>query len=60
MVIPAYNEAHRIGPTLLAVVAWLAENRVEAEVLVVDDGSSDSTVQVARGSLCAILESCAR
>ncbi len=48
VIIPAYNEAHRIGPTLRAVMAWLAEHRVNAEVLVVDDGSSDSTVQVAR------------
>ena len=48
VIIPAYNEAHRIGPTLRAVTAWLAANRVDAEVLVVDDGSRDATVAVAR------------
>jgi dolichyl-phosphate beta-glucosyltransferase len=48
VIVPAFNEAHRIGPTLRAVTAWLADNRVDAEVLVVDDGSNDSTVAVAR------------
>ena len=45
VVIPAYNEAERIGPTLRAVTAWLEERRLfpAHEVLVVDDGSTDAT-----------------
>lgn len=48
VVIPAFNEAERIGPTLHAVMAWLAASAIDAEVLVVDDGSHDHTVEVAR------------
>lgn len=46
LVIPAYNEARRIGPTLDRVDAYLAERGLEAEVLVVDDGSTDATVDL--------------
>lgn len=48
VVIPAFNEAQRIGPTLQTVTAWLAANVADYELLVVDDGSSDGTVRVAR------------
>jgi len=43
VVIPALNEADRIGKTLLYVREYLASQPYEAEVLVVDDGSSDDT-----------------
>lgn len=43
VVIPAYNEAERIAPTLRAVHAWLAEQAFTSEILVVDDGSTDAT-----------------
>jgi len=46
IVIPAYNEAERIVPTLRDVAAWVAQERIAAEVLVVDDGSTDATVCV--------------
>jgi dolichyl-phosphate beta-glucosyltransferase len=46
IVIPAYNEAARIAPTLRAVAGWVAMEGIVAEILVVDDGSSDATVQV--------------
>ncbi|GMV38398.1 MAG: hypothetical protein AMXMBFR64_01140 [Myxococcales bacterium] len=46
VVIPAYNEAERIGPTLDRIIAWLAENIRDYEILVVDDGSTDSTTDV--------------
>jgi glycosyltransferase involved in cell wall biosynthesis len=48
VVIPAYNEAARIGPTLRATVDWLSEQALLAEVLVVDDGSTDDTGGVVR------------
>lgn len=51
VVIPAYNEAVRLGSTLRAVVDYLRENWPEAEVIVVDDGSSDQTANLARLAL---------
>jgi len=51
VVIPAYNEAKRIGPTLDAVGRWLAEQSYESEVVVVDNRSTDDTAAVVRGFL---------
>ncbi len=44
VVIPAYNAAHLIGPTLASVAA---QSRAADEVIVVDDGSTDDTAAVA-------------
>ncbi|MFB7594561.1 glycosyltransferase [Streptomyces sp. NPDC056160] len=46
VVIPAYNEERRLGPTLDAVAAYLDENEARFgawEVVVADDGSTDGT-----------------
>jgi glycosyltransferase involved in cell wall biosynthesis len=48
IVIPAFNEAVRLGKTLRTVVDYLRENWPEAEVIVVDDGSADNTATLAR------------
>jgi dolichyl-phosphate beta-glucosyltransferase len=48
VVIPAYNEAARLGNTLRAVVDYLRQSIPDAEVIVVDDGSSDQTAELAR------------
>ncbi len=45
IVIPAYNEADRIGPTLDAAATWLASRAGESEIIVVDDGSTDATAE---------------
>lgn len=50
VVIPAYNEAARLGNTIRAVVDYLRQNAPDAEVIVVDDGSSDDTAKLARQS----------
>lgn len=51
VVIPAYNEAVRLGDTLRAVADYLRQNAPDAEVIVVDDGSSDQTAELARQTL---------
>jgi dolichyl-phosphate beta-glucosyltransferase len=47
VVIPAYNEAERLGSTLERTVDYLSRRGLSYEVLLVDDGSRDRTVQVA-------------
>lgn len=44
IVIPAYNEAERIGATLDRVLAWMDGHAPTARIVVVDDGSRDGTV----------------
>lgn len=46
IIIPAYNEEHRIRPTLLSIWDYLRETEVSSEIIVVDDGSNDKTVEV--------------
>ncbi len=46
IVIPAYNESARIGPALTEVLHTLDEKAWNAEVLVVNDGSTDSTAAI--------------
>lgn len=48
IVIPAYNEARRLGGTIETVVAALREAPWSWEVRVVDDGSIDQTVALAQ------------
>jgi len=47
VVIPAFNEASRLGETLQRVLPYLERRGRSFEVLVVDDGSADATVEVA-------------
>ncbi len=51
IVIPAYNEAVRLGKSLRTAVAYLNENLPESELIVVDDGSTDNTAATAREAL---------
>jgi dolichyl-phosphate beta-glucosyltransferase len=46
IVIPAYNESARIGKTLGEVVRCVRERNWHAEVLVVNDGSTDRTAAI--------------
>ncbi len=48
IVIPAYNEARRLPRTLERILAFLDAQDYNAEIIVVDDGSTDGTADVAR------------
>jgi dolichyl-phosphate beta-glucosyltransferase len=48
VVIPAYNEAKRIGASVRRVLDYLRAQPFTWEFLVVDDGSSDETVEVVK------------
>jgi dolichyl-phosphate beta-glucosyltransferase len=48
LVIPAYNEAGRIGQTLRQCLVYLQNTSPESELIVVNDGSTDSTPEVVR------------
>ncbi|WP_299029151.1 dolichyl-phosphate beta-glucosyltransferase [uncultured Thermanaerothrix sp.] len=49
IIIPAYNEEHRLPGTLQAIHDFLARQPYSAEVLVVENGSTDATLAVAQG-----------
>ena len=48
VVIPAYNEAERIGPSISAICKHLTACGVDYEIIVVDDGSTDSTSDIVK------------
>lgn len=49
IVIPAYNEALRIGSTLEKVRAYLETRNYPCELVLVDDGSRDETPEILQG-----------
>ncbi|MGH9970293.1 MAG: dolichyl-phosphate beta-glucosyltransferase [Pyrinomonadaceae bacterium] len=53
IVVPAYNEAARLGLTLPKFLDYLSHRVPESELIVVDDGSTDNTANVARDILSA-------
>jgi glycosyltransferase involved in cell wall biosynthesis len=46
IVIPAYNEAHRLPASLEQARAFLESSALSTEILIVDDGSDDGTAAV--------------
>jgi dolichyl-phosphate beta-glucosyltransferase len=51
LVIPAYNEERRLGPTLASIFSYFASRPYTTEVIVVSDGSSDQTSRVAQEAI---------
>ncbi|MFT4303592.1 MAG: dolichyl-phosphate beta-glucosyltransferase [Candidatus Woesearchaeota archaeon] len=50
IVIPAFNEEKRIGPTLKKIVTYMNSKKYKYEIILVDDGSKDKTIEVAKKS----------
>lgn len=48
IVVPAYNEELRLGSSLPVILDYVRQSGLDAEVVVVNDGSSDETAKIAR------------
>lgn len=48
IVIPVYNEEELLRQNILRLHQWLKEQQIDAEILVVDNGSTDQTPQISR------------
>lgn len=46
IIVPAFNEERRLPKTLERIHAYLTARKLHAEVLVVDDGSTDTTAKI--------------
>ena len=47
IVIPVYNEAHKISGDIAAAQEFLRDNGLTGEIIIVDDGSTDQTMAMA-------------
>ena len=48
IILPAYNESTGIADTLNKILAYVAKHSSNAEIIVVDGGSSDGTREIVR------------
>ena len=48
IIIPAYNEEKSIGNVLKSIEKVMKKNRISYEVIVIDDGSIDNTIEIAK------------
>ena len=54
-IVPAYNEELGIGGVLEGLHKVLKENSAGYEILVIDDGSTDSTAEIARQKQAVVI-----
>ena len=52
IIIPAYEEEERVGTSITKILKYIEVENLDAELIVVDDGSKDKTTEVAE-SACA-------
>lgn len=50
IVVPAFDEDERLGVSIEKILAYVQTNNLAAELVVVDDGSTDRTADIARES----------
>ncbi|HPN84653.1 MAG TPA: glycosyltransferase family 2 protein [Victivallales bacterium] len=63
VVIPAFNEEKRLAPFLKSVLEYAKTNKLISSVIIVDDGSTDKTIEVAeeiakKESIIKIIPNC--
>jgi glycosyltransferase involved in cell wall biosynthesis len=46
IIIPAYNEQDRVGISITKILNYIKDENLDAELIVVDDGSTDKTTEV--------------
>jgi len=51
IIIPAFDEQDRLGNSLRKIRSYVIAENLNAEIIVVDDGSGDRTAEVAEGAL---------
>lgn len=56
VIIPAYNEEQSIVSTVESVAEMLSSNGMNGEIIVVDDGSSDSTYSLAKSTQATVIK----
>ena len=54
VILPAFNEAERIGATLGSIAAYRTSLGVDWPIIVADDGSTDRTIEIARTTASAL------
>lgn len=47
IIIPAFNEAERLGASLNTILSYVEREARDAEIIVIDDGSRDDTAKIA-------------
>lgn len=52
IIIPAYEESKRIGDSIRQILTYVQNEKINAELIVVDDGSKDTTTEVSQ-KICA-------
>jgi len=50
IIVPAFNEAARIGDSIRKIDAFVRKSPISFEVIVVDDGSADNTAEIVAGT----------